>query len=234
MNISLWLCRFCFIWWAEQSITLPVWGTNYHDLTMLEVVWLSNICWYQCRMPTWGGIFWCYDLVADLLFLIVELWLAPACPSPPGLAADSGPSPPGWLLVLHLLELLQLAWPSPPEMILSFRLLHDFSGLWFEWFGGTVEELCVLLMCWGCACRLGLLAPGRADLLHQQLPWVAVVLTTPHPSHGDWAACKQLLCLSPILILILTILSVTLEIPKCWVHNVLYELFKNRYLTWSI
>jgi hypothetical protein len=35
-----------------------------------------------------------YDLVADLLLLLVELWLALACPSPPGSAADSGPSPP--------------------------------------------------------------------------------------------------------------------------------------------
>jgi hypothetical protein len=79
-----------------------------------------------------------------------------------------------------------------------------------------------------------LLAPGRANLLLQLLHWVDVVLTTPHPSHGDWAACKQLLCLSPRLDLILSTLSVTLEIPKCWVHNVLYQLFKNRYLTWSI
>jgi hypothetical protein len=35
-----------------------------------------------------------YDLVVDLLFLLVELWLAPACPAPPGTATDSGPSPP--------------------------------------------------------------------------------------------------------------------------------------------
>jgi hypothetical protein len=35
-----------------------------------------------------------YDLVVDLLFLLVELWLAPAWPSPPGAATDSGPSPP--------------------------------------------------------------------------------------------------------------------------------------------
>jgi hypothetical protein len=60
------------------------------------------------------------------------LWLALACPSPPGSAADSGPSPLEWLLVLHHLELLQLAWPSPPEMILSFRLLHAFCWVWFE------------------------------------------------------------------------------------------------------
>jgi hypothetical protein len=30
-----------------------------------------------------------------------------------------------------------------------------------------------------------LLTPGQANLLHQQLHWVAVVLTTPQPSHGD-------------------------------------------------
>jgi hypothetical protein len=35
-----------------------------------------------------------YDLVVDLLFLLVELWLALACPSPPRSAADSGPCPP--------------------------------------------------------------------------------------------------------------------------------------------
>jgi hypothetical protein len=25
-----------------------------------------------------------------------------------------------------------LAWPSPPEMISSFRLLHVFRWVWFE------------------------------------------------------------------------------------------------------
>jgi hypothetical protein len=35
------------------------------------------------------------DLVVDLLFLLVELWLASTCPSPPGAATNSGPSPPG-------------------------------------------------------------------------------------------------------------------------------------------
>jgi hypothetical protein len=35
--------------------------------------------------------------------------------------------------------------------------------------------------------------------------WVAVVLTTPQPSHGDYAACKQLLCLLPRLDLILSL-----------------------------
>jgi hypothetical protein len=35
--------------------------------------------------------------------------------------------------------------------------------------------------------------------------------------------------LSPRLDLILTSLSVMLWLLKCWVHNVLYQLFKNRY-----
>jgi hypothetical protein len=61
---------------------------------MLEVVCLSNIYWYPVQNANLGGIFSCYDLVADLLFLLIELRLAPACPSPPGSAADSGPSPP--------------------------------------------------------------------------------------------------------------------------------------------
>jgi hypothetical protein len=48
-----------------------------------------------------------------------------------------------------------------------------------------VEELCVLVCAGLVLVDWEQLAPGRANLLHQQLHWAAVVLTTPQPSHGD-------------------------------------------------
>jgi hypothetical protein len=57
---------------------------------MLDVVCLSTllVSSAECQPKV------VYDLVVDLLFLLVELWLAPACPTPPGAATDSDPSPP--------------------------------------------------------------------------------------------------------------------------------------------
>jgi hypothetical protein len=59
-----------------------------------------------------------YDLVVDLLFLLVELWLALACPSPPGSAPSSCPSPPR-----------RAAGPSPPELDLELQIISMiFAG----------------------------------------------------------------------------------------------------------
>jgi hypothetical protein len=140
-------------------------------------------------------------------------WVTP-CPAPPRAAAVG----------------LTFSSSDDPELqVTPCLLLGVIRMIW--WNCGRTVCSCV---CWFVLVVWELLAPSRANLLHQQLHWAAVVLTTPQPSHGDWAACKQLLCLLSRLDLILTTLSVTLEMPKCWVHTILYQIFKNRYLTWSL
>jgi hypothetical protein len=74
------------------------------------------------------------------------------------------PSPPEWLLVLHLLGLLQVACPSPPGMDLELQvLLHGFVG----WCSNVFMLLCartmVFLWCFP-AGRMRAASPGCAHL----------------------------------------------------------------------
>jgi hypothetical protein len=98
------------------------------------------------------------------LALILLVQLLVACPSPPE-----------WLLVLHLLGLLLVACPSPPRMVLSFRfysmvLLDDvLVCLWC--YGRTVVFLgdgLVLVEC-------ELLALAMLIFISCWLSWAAVV-----------------------------------------------------------
>jgi hypothetical protein len=91
------------------------------------------------------------------------------------------------------LDLLLLRWSWASGYSMPFAGC-DSSSLVEQWKNCVLVCTGFVLVVWE------LLAPGRANLLHQQLHWVDVVLTTPQPSHGDWAACKQLLCLSSSLI----------------------------------
>jgi hypothetical protein len=79
----------------------------------------------------------------DLLLLLSagELWLLLACPSPPGLALGTYPSPPCQLLV---------ACPSPPgqgllHLAFFFHSRDSIHGWIVRWCGGAVRT-CVLLV----------------------------------------------------------------------------------------
>jgi hypothetical protein len=150
----------------------------------------------QCKMPTWCGLWscgwsalstgWvvaCYCLSFsswfNCLFWPFSSWVTP-CPAPPGAAA---------------VGLTFSSWDDLELQVTPYQLLGVVRMVWW-----TVEELCVLVCAVLVLVDWEQLAPDRANLLHQQLLWFAVVLTTPKPSHGDWAACKQLLCLPSCLI----------------------------------
>jgi hypothetical protein len=155
MNISLWLCKFYFLWWAEQSITLPVWGTNYNDLTMLEAICLSNICWYPVQNANlrwyllmlwscgWSALSTCWVVACSCLpfsswfscwFWPFSSWVTP-CHAPPGTAA---------------VGLTFSSWDDLELQVTPWLLLGVIRMVWWNC-GRTVCSF----VCWGCACRLG-------------------------------------------------------------------------------
>jgi hypothetical protein len=176
MDVSIWLCTNYFQWCTEQSITLLVWGKSYQDPTMLAVVCLSSNClysvqnsnlWWKTLMLWSCGWFatssW-WVVACSWLALLLRVQLLVACPSPPE-----------WLLVLHLQGLLLFACPSSPGMVLSFRLLHGFAGCCSNGFVVLWKNSGVL---WAGLVLLGCELLALAELIFTScwLSWAAVVL----------------------------------------------------------
>jgi hypothetical protein len=150
-------------------------------------------------------------------------------PSPPWSASGGLPSPPGQLLVVCLLLLVRdcstLPWSSA-SMVQSMEYIGWCSSV--SW--------CCVQEQW-CSCDCPVLVewaaspwPSWSTLAAAALLCCGADSTTP--SQGDWAACKQLLCLPTRLDLILTTLSLplTLWMLKCWVHIQFVPMLKEQIL----
>jgi hypothetical protein len=186
------------MYWAKHPFASL--RKNYPDPTIHAVDCLTNNCWYSVQntnlwwitLMLWScgwsaaSIWWVVACSWLALLLLVQLLVA--CPSPPG-----------WLLVLHLLELLRFAWPSPPGMVLSFRLLHGFAGC-------DSNGVVVLWKNWWCSCD------GPVLVLYCSvvsfLLWPS--LSSPAAGSAELLWCCQQLLLSSVTELLVCCL------PKCW------------------
>jgi hypothetical protein len=125
-------------------------------------------------------------------------------PSPPG-------SAPSLSFTSWICSWLSLSFSSWDELLIPLLLAWSWTSLGLHGVCYLFSD--VLMVLWknsGVLC-VGSLLISNGSCLFWSCPssrpaahWVAVVVTAPQPCHGDYAACKQLLCLLSRLDLILS------------------------------